>query len=193
MKTVRYSFERAIESATDANEPWLKERYQEILESHKDFTRKCDYIGLSIVSLDEKMVGIDEEMNELKQLKESLKCAKEVALRVGAEVFESYGIDRLEGIGISSITLQHTLPSKKLKLSVVNEAMLIDAGFYKKVVDTEALLEAYKSGDYLDLITQHCSIELMTSQPFKKLKINKRRSSKSSTIGSISDSIEEVA
>ena len=105
MKTTRYRFEQAVQEVQTDTIDLLKDEFKSILESNKDFTRKADYIGFSIVSLDAKVASLDEEIKELQQLKKSLKSAKEITLITGAKVFEEYGIDKIEGAGISSITM----------------------------------------------------------------------------------------
>ncbi len=65
MKTTRYRFEQTVQSATDKTKEWLKEELRAILESDKDYTRKCDYIGLSVLSIDKRLQSIDEEIKEL--------------------------------------------------------------------------------------------------------------------------------
>ena len=189
MKTIRYQLEKDIESANANNSDWLKTKFKEVLESDKDFTRKCDYLGLSIASIDDRIQSIDDEIKELRTLKDMLKNAKEISLTLGAQIFDEYGISRLEGARISSITITNPLPSSKLKLTVINDKPLIEAGFYKKVVDMDALLESYKMGDYVELISQYCSIEIINESQTKKLKINKRRT----TASNLDDTLLEVA
>jgi hydrogenase maturation factor len=174
-QTNRYALERDIESVNESNAQWLKERFKEVLESNKEPTRKCDYLGYSILGIDAKVQLLEDEIKELRFIKEKLKCSKDVALEVGAELFSEYGIAKLEGAGISSITLYQPLQSPKLSLTITNEMALIEAGFVKRVVDTEAIKEAYLSGQYLELIHACCEIELHASTSPKRLKINKRR------------------
>ena len=176
-QTNRYALERDIESASENNVQWLKERFKEVLESNKEPSRKCDYLGYSILGIDSKVQLLEDEIKELRFIKDKLKCAKELALEVGAELFSEYGIAKLEGAGISSITLYQPLQSPKLSLTITNEMALIEAGFVKRVVDTEAIKEAYLGGQYLELIHACCEIELHASTNAKRLKINKRRSS----------------
>ena len=104
MKTTRYQFETTVQSATTKTKEWLKEELRAILESDKDYTRKADYIGFSVISIDNRIQSLDEEIKELQGLKKQLKTAKEIVLETGAEIFTEYGIDKLDGAGISSIT-----------------------------------------------------------------------------------------
>ena len=190
-QTHRYALERDIESASESNVQWLKERFKEVLESDKDASRKCDYLGYSILGIDSKVQLLEDEIKELRFIKDKLKSAKELALEVGAELFSEYGIAKLEGNGISSITLYQPLQSPKLSLTITNEMALIEAGFVKRVVDTEAIKEAYLSGQYLELIHTCCEIELHAPTNAKRLKINKRRSS--NNIASISTGEEQAS
>ena len=177
MKTTRYRFEQSVQEVKEETKSWLVDEFKSILESDKDFTRKADYIGFSILSIDAKVASIDEEIKELQTLKKKLKQAKEIALQTGAVVFEHYGIDKLEGAGISSITINKPIPTSKIKLTIHNEHRLIEAGFYKKVLDKDAVLEFYNSGKCLETINANCSIEILRDAKAPKLRINKRRNS----------------
>lgn len=179
-QTNRYALERDIESVTSNSRSWLKERFKEVLESDKDISRKCDYFGYSILNLDAKVHLLEEEIKELRHLKEHLSNAKALALEVGAELFGEYGIHKLEGAGISSITVYQPLHSPKLTITVNNEAALMKAGFVKEVVDIAAIKEAYESGQYKKLIEEYCVVSYDVKEEAKRLKINKRRSSNNS-------------
>lgn len=180
MKTVRYRFEREIERVTDNNKAktWLRAEYKTILESDKGFTRKTDYIGLSIISIDEKVKGIDEEIKELQELKKGLKTAKEIALEVGSEVFHEYGIEKLEGTGVSSISITEPSMTSKLKLNILDHEALINAGFYKKIVDEELVLELMSGADERKMLQEFCEVDILIARKPSKLKVNKRRNKK---------------
>jgi len=181
MKTTRYKFEQSVQEVKEDTTQWLTDEFKSILESDKDFTRKADYIGFSILSIDAKVTSLDEEIKELQTLKKNLKSAKELTLQTGAVVFEDYGIVKLEGAGISSITINSPKPTSKVKLTIHNEHQLIEAGFFKKVIDEDAVLEYYNSGKCLDTINACCSIEIIKDTKPSKLKVNKRRTSSNST------------
>ena len=173
MKTTRYRFQTAIESVNEDTTSWLKDEFKTILESEKDFTRKCDYIGFSIANIDSKVASLDEEIKELQSLKKKLKEAKDIALTIGAEVFNEYGIDKIEGAGISSITITKSTSKQSHHLEILDEEVLIDAGFYKKVLDEDAVLQAYEAQDPLAL--KYCSLSVEEIQTPAKLRINKRK------------------
>ena len=187
MKTTRYRFQTAIESVNEDTTNWLKDEFKTILESEKDFTRKCDYIGFSIANIDSKVASLDEEIKELQNLKKKLKVAKDLALTIGAEVFSSYGIEKLEGAGISSITLSKESVKTKSSLQILDPDALIAAGYVKTVIDEEAVTKALESDD--PLVQQYCDLTIEEVTTPAKLKINKRRSSNNTTKPTITEEI----
>ena len=176
MKTTRYRFEQTVQSATTKTKEWLKDELRAILESDKDYTRKADYIGFSVLSIDKRIESIDEEIKELQELKKSLKTAKELVLTTGAEVFIEYGIDKLDGAGISSITFTGATTSDKTKLIVENTEALIEAGFYKRILDEDMLKDLYDNTQYSEIIRTHTRLDVTSTPKPAKIKINKRRS-----------------
>ena len=181
MKTTRYQFEQTVQRATAKTTEWLKEEFRAILESDKDHTRKADYIGFSILSIDNSIQSIDEEIKELQGLKKQLKTAKEIVLETGAQIFLEYGIDKLDGAGISSITYTGAVTSDKSKMVINNADALIAAGFFKKVVDEEMVAQYFTSDKYGHIIQEHARIEVISNPKPAKIRINKRRTSANHT------------
>lgn len=175
-KLTRYRFEAIVQDTTEIGKEYLSNEFINILESNKPYQSKADYIGYSILSIDEKINLLDDEIENLKAYKQKLKTAKEIALSVGAKVFDSYGISKIEGAGISSITVTNAIETSKLELKVINEEALIGQGFYKKVLDENKVLEAYAQGDYKDFILQNANVESVIYIRPSKLRINKRKS-----------------
>lgn len=179
MKTTRYKFEQQVQEVKEDTKEWLRDEFKSILESEKDYTRKCDYIGFSIASIDDKVASLDEEIKELQHLKQKLKSAKEIALTIGAELFQDYGIDKLEGAGISSITLTKESTKSKTTLEVIDEESLIKLGYFKIALDEEAVIEALNSQEELEILTQYARLRREDYITTAKLKVNKRRGSNS--------------
>lgn len=175
MKTTRYKFEQAVQEVKEDTTEWLIDEFKSILESDKDFTRKADYIGFCIASLDAKVASIDEEIKELQSFKKSLKLAKEVTLRTGAKVLSEYVIDKIEGAGISSITITKEVTKEAQKLEIINEEALIKYGYYTKVVDEDAVIQAYNASHTRDAISDYCRVTTEQVTTPAKLKVNKRR------------------
>jgi len=175
MKLTRYSFEKSVQEATPETREWLQEEFKRILESDKDYTAKCDYIGYSILSIDEKIQTLDEQIKELQAIKSHLKAAKELTLVMGAEVFESYGIEKIEGAGISSITLTSEQEKETFTLEILNEYEVINKGYAYITIDKEALIKDLQSleGKYnlLGIAQFKCETTITPS----RLKVNRRR------------------
>ena len=193
MKTLRYRFEQAVQEVNEETTEWLIDEFKSILESDKDFTRKCDYIGFSLASIDSKVASLDEEIKELQELKKKLKLAKNIALTVGAEVFGEYGIDKLEGAGISSITVTKPTSKQKYNLEILDADALIAAGYCKTIVDEDAVLQAYHlENSNLEKVLPYSKLTLENIITVSKLKINKRRSSNSANFVNTTDT-QEIA
>jgi hypothetical protein len=190
MKTTRYKFEQTVQSANAKSIEWLKDEFRAILESDKDYTRKADYIGFSILSIDQRIQSIDEEIKELQLLKKQLKIAKDIVLQTGAEIFLEYGIDKLDGAGISSITFTGATTADKNKLIIDNPNALIEAGFFKKVVDEDMVMQFYTSDRYASIIQENAHIEVISTPKPAQIKINKRRATANNTEPTI---MEEIA
>ena len=181
MKTTRFQFETTVQSATVQNREYLKEQFRGILESDKDYTRKADYIGFSVLSIDKRIESLDEEIKELQGLKKTLKAAKDLVLETGAEIFLEYGIDKIDGAGISSITFSGATTFDKTKLIIEDAKTLIEAGFFKKVVDEEMVSQYFTSEKYGHIIQKYARLEVVSTPKPAKIKINKRRKSANST------------
>jgi hypothetical protein len=190
MKTTRYQFEKDIEGANSSNADWLKQSFQSILESDKYFTAKADYIGFSILSIDEKVQSLDDQIKELQAIKKRLKEAKEIAVTVGAEIFNTYGIDKLEGTGISSITITDVKQSYHQELLIFNEAALINEGYFKVILDTEAIINDFTKADERAILEPYCNVVITTTSTLAKLKINKRRSANTADFTAINTNTE---
>lgn len=190
-KLTRFRFEATVQDANEFNKAYLTNEFVDILESNKPYQSKCDYIGYSLLSIDEKINLLDEEMQNLKDYKQNLKVAKEVALSVGAKVFQNYGITKIEGAGISSITVTNATETSKLELTIKNEEALIEQGFYKKVLDENKILQSYMNEDFKEFIEEYVDVKSVIYIKPSKLRVNKRRDSNNSSFSS--NDISDVA
>lgn len=184
-KLTRYRFEAAVQDVTQFSKEYLTQEYIDVLESNKPYQKKCDYIGFSLLSIDEKISLLDQEIQNLKDYKQRLKEAQEIALCVGAKVFDYYGITKIEGAGISSITVTNATQTTKLELTILDEQALIQQGFYKKVLDEKKILEYYVNGEYKEFILEHAKVEPSIYIKPSRLRINKRRNSNNSSFTGI--------
>lgn len=175
-KLQRNRFEKAVQEVNQSSKDWLEQEFKAILESNKPYEVKADYIGYSISSIDEKIAVLDSQIKELKAYKDKLKLSKEIVLTTGADVFNQYGITKIEGGGISSITMTQATSTTKLEITeILNENLLIEQGFYTKVLDKKKILKYYTDNQYRDLLEKCCRFNQVVSNTPSKIKINKRR------------------
>lgn len=134
-----------MQNVKSDKQEWFKNKLRIVLESDKPYYTKADYIGLSIQEIQNKIDYLSDDIKEMSALKKSLSDAKSVALEAIATVLSEYGIDRLDGTVISSITIT----PKKTKLAetfkIIDEQALIQLGYCSVVVDEQAVREAMSS------------------------------------------------
>jgi len=105
----------------------------------------ADYIGLSIEEIEMQERQLKELKSQLAEREKELKEQKQNILQDGAKFFEQYGIDSMDGIIVSSITIQKGKESTTKKKFVTNlttkekEALIYDAGLgHYEDVEVEA-------------------------------------------------------
>ena len=123
-------------------------------------------------------------------MKKRLKEAKEVALTIGAEVLADYGINKLEGAGISSITVTESKDKTDLELIIHDEDALMEMGYYFKVLDSARVIEEFTKADERERLRPYCDVTVNTVTTPSKLKINKRISANTTDFKSINTNTE---
>ena len=152
------------------------------------FTTKADNLALAIGSIDEKVKYIDAQIKDLQSYKKTLKESVTIAKEITASVFVSMGISKLEGSLVSSLTVTAGTRSSKLEISFVqDEAALIEAGYYTKILDEKRIISEYMTGDaeQIEQLKEHCIFELVTKDTPAKLRINKRKAANNTNPPSI--------
>lgn len=175
MKMTNYRLQTEMEHIKPDNTEWFKNYIRQVLESDKPYHAKADYIGLSIKELDNKIEYLSSDIKEMQALKKSLTQAKAVALEATAEVLAEYGIDRLDGTAISSITITPQKTKLKETLEILDEEALIQLGYFKVVVDEEAVKEAMQTLESMDEIDRYTQVEVTKEITPAKIKVNDRR------------------
>ena len=177
MKVTNYRLQTEMENIKEDNQEWFKNYVRQVLESNKPYYTKADYIGLSIQEIQNKIDYLAEDIKEMTALKKSLTSAKATALEATAAVLAEYGIDRLDGTCISSITIT----PKKTKLTetfeIINAEALIKLGYYSVVVDEQAVKDAMLTVEGMDEIDAFVKVGIMTEETPAKIKVNARRNS----------------
>jgi len=127
----------------------------------------ADYIGLSLQNLDDRLLRIKEAETQIKILKSELIHQQEIIKIGSAKWITECGIDKLNGLYVSSVSINKSKPKDELK--VINEDSLIAQGFFKTVVDKTAAKQAIKDG----LDVDGAEIEITHSED--TIRVNKRK------------------
>ena len=177
MKMTNYRLQTEIENINTDKTEWFKNYVRQVLESTKPYYAKADYIGLSIKELDNKIAYIADDIKELQTLKKNLTLAKTTALEATAEVLAEYGIDRLDGTVISSITIAPPKTKLKETFKIIDSDALIQLGYCKVVVDEDEVKKAMSTLDGMNEIDKFVEIGVAKEDIPAKIKVNYHRNS----------------
>ena len=160
---------------TDNNQVKLlfKEEIKSILEDNKkkEF-EKADFIADIFLDVDEKIDYLKSQIKLLNTIKKQLEISKQIGREVIAEVFEEYGIDRLNGVMVSSLTITPAKDEIKEHINIKDEKSLIELGYAK--VDEKKLQKALYTNEYNE-IASFIDIEVENVNKPSIIKINKRK------------------
>ena len=178
MKTTDYRLQKEIEHLTPTSQKeWFKNYIREILESSKPYHAKADYIGLSFPELRKRNENLALDIKELQQLKKTLSEAKTIAQEATASVLTEYGIDRIDGTAISSITITPSKVKTKDKLVITDPYALMALGYTKVTVDEDAVKAAMSTLEGMDEIDKFVEVGVTTEEVPARIKINAKRGS----------------
>lgn len=178
MKMTNYRLQSEMEHIKPEAQEWFKDYIRQVLESNKPYHAKADYIGLSIQELQNKIDYLSNDIKEMNTLKKSLTTAKETALQATATVLAEYGIDRMDGSIISSLTISKETTKDKTTLEILNKEELLKRGFVKYELDIDALQEALEQDKKLQKELKPF-VELISTKEINpsKIKVNTKRTS----------------
>lgn len=178
MKTTNYRLQTEIEHLTPTSQrDWFKNYVREILESDKAYHVKADYIGLSFQELQNKIDYLSSDIKELQQLKKTLTEAKTIAQEATASVLTEYGIDRIDGTAISSLTITPAKIKTKDKMVITDPYALMALGYTKVTVDEDAVKAAMSTIEGMDEIDKFVEVSVTTEEVPARIKINAKRNS----------------
>jgi len=175
MKMTNYRLQTEIENINTDKTEWFKNYVRQVLESNKPYYAKADYIGLSIKELDNKISYISDDIKELQALKKNLTQAKTTALEATAEVLTEYGIDRLDGTSISSITITPQKTKLKETFKIIDADALIKLGYFSVVVDETSVKEAMSTLEGMNQIDKFVEVGISKEEVPAKIKVNPKR------------------
>ena len=127
-----------------------------------------DYVALALDHIKAKQ---DEIANAIKSLQELKKHEGARAEHIKEQVcnwIEGMGIDKLDGLITSSMTVNVAKP--KEELVILNEEALINSGYFKTVIDTSMVKKALQDGIEVE------GAKLDVVHVADKIQINKKRS-----------------
>ncbi len=176
MKMTNYRLQTEIEHLTPtAKKDWFKNYVREILESDKPYHVKADYIGLSFQELQNKIDYLASDIKELQQLKKTLTEAKTIAQEATASILAEYGIDRIDGTAISSLTITPSKIKTTDKLVITDEDSLKALGYVKVIIDEKAVADAMCTIEGMDEIDKFVEVSIVTEKVPARVKINSKR------------------
>ncbi len=134
------------------------------------YEQTVDYIEYSDTYLENQLQQIKDAQKELKLLKANIDSDRE-RIKEGASVWLSeMGIDKLEGLRVSSITTYTPAPTKKLIIHDRECEFLKDSEFQKVSLD-EAKVKKFLENSDKDY-SEFVELEIINKQPL--IRINKR-------------------
>lgn len=190
MKTTNYRLLTEIERIKPDNQSWYQNYIREILEASHPYYKKADYIGLSIQELQSKIDYLSEDIIEMTALKKSLMEAKAVALEATAAVLSEYGIDRLDGAMISSITITPSKTKLTETFKIIDPQALIQLGYCSVVVDEKAVREAMSTLEGMDTIDPYVEVGVITEKIPARLRVNTRHTSNNTQVSELLTLVE---
>ena len=193
MKMTNYRLQTEIENIKADKTEWFKNYVRQVLESDKPYHAKADYLGLSIQEIQNKIDYLSSDIKEMTALKKSLTSAKATALEATATVLAEYGIDRLDGTAISSITITPQKTKLKETFKIINADALIKLGFYSVIVDEQSVKEAMKTLDGMNSIDEFVEVGVTSEEVPAKIKVNARRSSQTNQATELLSLVEQQA
>ncbi|MDD4330541.1 MAG: hypothetical protein PHD79_11345 [Aliarcobacter sp.] len=166
----------ALHTGNNQAKQWFYQSVINILENQNltSFT-KADQIADAFISLDVKLDYIIEQQRLLASLKKQIEIAKELAKEEVSKALLSFGVTKLEGMKVSSITASKETVKSVAKLQILNEEELLKAGYFKVELDFQAIEEALLSGDRREEAQDYADMKIEKVVKNATIRINKRK------------------
>ena len=166
----------ALHTGNSQAKQWFYQSVINILENQNlsSFT-KADQIADAFISLDSKLDYIIEQQRLLSNLKKQIEIAKELAKEEVSKALFSFGVTKLEGMKVSSITASKETVKSVAKLEILNEEELLRAGYFKVELDLQAVEEALLSADKREEVQDYADMKIERVVKGATIRINKRK------------------
>ena len=166
----------ALHTGNNQAKQWFYQSVISILENQNlSSFSKCDAISEAFISLDLKLDYIIEQQRLLANLKKQIEIAKELAKEEVSKALLSFGVTKLEGMKVSSITASKETVKSVAKLQILNEDELLKAGYFKVELDLQAVEEALLSADNREEVKDYADIKIEKVVKSATIRINKRK------------------
>lgn len=155
---------------------WFRQSITNVLENPKLTSfYKCDAISEAFISLDAKLQYLKEQQRLLANLKKQIEIAKELAKEEVSKALVSFGVNKLEGMKVSSITVSKESVKSVAKLEILDKEALLRAGYFKIELDIPAVEEALLSADKRAEIQDYADMKIEKVVKSATIRINKRK------------------
>ena len=133
-------------------------------------TQVVDYVAFAVDNLDSNIAQAKQAIEELKDYIKTQTSIKEEISMGTAQWLQNEGIDKLEGMRVSSITTY--TPKPKTKLKITDESYWLGSSRFTKITIDETAIKNFlesAEGDY----SEYATLEIIHEE--QKIKINKKR------------------
>ena len=121
-----------------------------------------------------RIAGTHLIKNEI-EYEEVIKRAKEFAKEEVSKALLSFGVTKLEGMKVSSITASKETVKSVAKLEILNKEALLKAGYFKVELDLQEVEEALLSADKREEVQDYADIKIEKVVKGATIRINKRK------------------
>ena len=180
LHTTRYPLVAEIENlsvSSDSSLDWFRDTIRTILESPKETYIKADSIALSISDIESRISYISDEIKAMTAIKKRLSLAKTTAQEIVAEVMAEYGVDKIEGVAVSSLSVTPEKKTYKEKITVKDERKLMELGYVNFSVDLESIATDITDMQKFKDLDKYISVDIIETVSNAKVRINKKRAS----------------
>lgn len=156
---------------------WFRDTIRNILESSKETYKKVDSIALSLGDVESRILYMADEIKAMNDIKKKLTMAKNTAQEIIAEIMGEYGVEKIEGIAVSSLSITPEKKTYKEKITIKNERKLMELGYVNFSVDLDAISTDITDIQKLKELDSYISVDVTETVACAKVRVNKKRTS----------------
>ncbi len=108
-------------------------------------------------------------------IKKRLSLAKTTAQEIIAEVMAEYGVEKIEGVAVSSLSVTPEKKTYKEKITVKDERKLMELGYVNFSVDLESIAADITDKKKFQELDEYISVDVIETVSCAKVRINKKR------------------